>query len=498
MTDKILVWLGDALYRFGIAKSIDDQHDCELYSILDVDIDKKNFFEKQKLISFKKKWYFRDFVDVSKKQFDLEYVKKFEKKYEISLWNLAYSERYFYKFNTRQFTHDEILSLLEQECRFFENVLDKVKPDFLLIGTTDLHHNHLLSEMCRKLGIHVLTLTGARFGYREMICSKADKLDENQKINYHDEENSDSFENLKKYLKKYDTKKQIDEFSKNLRTPSSEKIRKFFKLIFVYSSKKYQNQFEYIDQNSSSILNQILKKIINKRKLKKFIDSNLKEEFDNTIPFIYFPLQTEPERSLSIGAPYYTNQIDVITNIAKSIPIQYKLFVKDHPGMAFKAGIGRNISFYSKIMELPNVELLHPNTSQSKILEKCSLVITINGTSGLEAAFYKKPAIILADTLYESLPSVIRARSYDELSDKINDALKTEVKPEHLKQFINFIEENSFIIDRKFLNSDFRNRFVYKEISENEINSYYNFHKKSFDLLAINHIKKINSIKNSR
>ena len=37
------------------------------------------------------------------------------------------------------------------------------------------------------------------------------------------------------------------------------------------------------------------------------------------------------ERSLLITAPYFVNQIEVIRNIAKSLPINFKLFVKEHP-----------------------------------------------------------------------------------------------------------------------------------------------------------------------
>ena len=42
---------------------------------------------------------------------------------------IAYSERSFYKFNDYyKFSGDEILSILEQECRLFEKVLDEY-PD---------------------------------------------------------------------------------------------------------------------------------------------------------------------------------------------------------------------------------------------------------------------------------------------------------------------------------------------------------------------------------
>ena len=66
--------------------------------------------------------------------------------------------------------------------------------------------------------------------------------------------------------------------------------------------------------------------------------------------FIYFPLHFEPERTLLISGTYYTDQISVIKNIAKSIPIDFTLYVKEHPNM--KLTQWREIDFYKKIMEL--------------------------------------------------------------------------------------------------------------------------------------------------
>ena len=55
----------------------------------------------------------------------MEYLTKFEEKYNIDLWKLAINERLFYRFfNFHKFTQDEILSIDEDACRLFELVLD--------------------------------------------------------------------------------------------------------------------------------------------------------------------------------------------------------------------------------------------------------------------------------------------------------------------------------------------------------------------------------------
>ena len=38
----------------------------------------------------------------------------------------------------------------------------------------------------------------------------------------------------------------------------------------------------------------------------------------------------DPERQLLIKAPFYTNQFEFIINLAKSLPVGYKLYLKEH------------------------------------------------------------------------------------------------------------------------------------------------------------------------
>ena len=54
---------------------------------------------------------------------------------------------------------------------------------------------------------------------------------------------------------------------------------------------------------------------------KSFIDRNLVKMFDKNIPFVYYPLQVEPERTLLLSAPYYNDQVELITRIAKALPV---------------------------------------------------------------------------------------------------------------------------------------------------------------------------------
>ena len=176
MKKKILFWLDQDLSYFCMSYYLKDMHDSDFYAIVDITNKPKKFFQEQKLIPFKKTWYFHDHIN-SKKQPDLEYLSTFEKKYDIDLWKLAINERLFYRFfDFHKFTRDEILSIDEDACRLFESVLDEVKPDYIITKEPVLHHLEIFYELCRARGIKVLMLSIPKIGFRCMISDQSQKI----------------------------------------------------------------------------------------------------------------------------------------------------------------------------------------------------------------------------------------------------------------------------------------------------------------------------------
>jgi lipid A disaccharide synthetase len=161
----------------------------------------------------------------------------------------------------------------------------------------------------------------------------------------------------------------------------------------------------------------------------------------------------------------------------------------------------RKIKEYKELMTLPNVELIHPSVSSKEMLENCKIVITINGTTGLEAALYEKPAIVFTDTIYQSLPSVHRLKSLEELPEAISESLKKEVNISDINEFINILERNSFNFDidghyNKILEKFHRGGFmISNEMDMNELNSFIEENRETYEMLAIKHLDKIKNYK---
>ena len=217
---------------------------------------------------------------------------------------------------------------------------------------------------------------------------------------------------------------------------------------------------------------------------------------DNKDEFAYFPLHVEPERTLLIPAPYYTNQINTIENIARSLPSNFFLYVKEHPFQGGASG-WRKIEDYKKILKLPNVKLFHPDVSNEKLLKNCSLVITIAGSLGLQAAVYKKPTIVFTNTIYSELPSVSKVSNLEELPILIKNTLKKTIELNDMVSYVKRVLNNSFEFDLVGLEEKMQKEFYYGGflfdvlIDEKKVKEFLIQNKESFKELAKEHVRKI-------
>jgi hypothetical protein len=136
-------------------------------------------------------------------------------------------------------------------------------------------------------------------------------------------------------------------------------------------------------------------------------------------PFVYFPLHYEPELAILLLSPFYFDQVELIKYIARSVPLDYKIYVKEHPAMISK----RARSYYRKLARIPNVKLIHHKTPGAEIMKHAALVTAITGTSGWEASMMGKPVVTFGEVFYNALPFVKRVRNIEELPTVIRQQL---------------------------------------------------------------------------
>jgi len=229
MAANILFWINGALTTFCLAHYLQKKTDSNFFAIIDSYDKPKVFFQNQKLVKFQKTWFYHDHFQNMDKP-DLKYLLDFEKKYEINLWQLAINERIFYRFNPiYNFSNDEILSILENECRLFDKVLTETKPDFLIMFEPTLHQHELFYNMCKKFNIKILILSPPNI-QKSIISEKPRTIDANIDLN-NIISSKRNFIELQSYKKSFSSFKGVKTYGSKFKTSNLELFKSTFKFL---------------------------------------------------------------------------------------------------------------------------------------------------------------------------------------------------------------------------------------------------------------------------
>lgn len=145
-------------------------------------------------------------------------------------------------------------------------------------------------------------------------------------------------------------------------------------------------------------------------------------------PFVYFPLPFQPETSTQLlGNQIYLNQALVIEKVARLLPADWVIYVKEHP---WQSEVCRPPSFYQRLAAVPNVRMVPIDMPTFTLLDHCQFVATTSGTVGWEGIKNGKPVLLFGRSFYQDLPGVVRYT--DRVT--IQQILQTRVDEAHLQQ----------------------------------------------------------------
>ena len=493
MKDKILFWIDGNFYNFFLSEYIFKNHDCESFAFFDITNNPKKYFKNQTFTNFSKTWFFHDYLQKPLKKPNISYLQNFEKKYNISLNLQTINERSFNEFNKfYNFTQNEILSILEQECKLFESILDEVEPNFLIMHLPFFQHDNILFKLCKSRGIKCLLLRTSRINSSKCLILEDDETKELQ-FPKSNQNNSVSLESVKEKfqkLKRFNLVKKSNDLKTKKNTNKLSALSKY-----LLTKNNSDTHFTYFGRTKSRVISKSLEMSLKAKFRKSFLDKNSIHEINNKEKFVYFPLHQDEEHATLIGAPFHTNQLEVIKNIAQSLPVGYFLYVKESPVSG--ARDWREISDYKKILSFPNVKLIHPSVDPNQIYENCSLVIAISGTSSLESLFYGKPSIIFSQTSFSGLSSIRKVDNLTNLPQIINESLNSNIDFNELLDYYTYVEKISFEFNLQKIWDDiaitFSNNglFIDTEISYKQIQQFSKSHESEFNVLANEYIKKI-------
>lgn len=384
---------------------------------------------------------------------DPAYLALLEREYGIpNLWPHIMPDRVLrynlyrraYPHDTPIYSHEDMMKMVQVTARAVIKFFDEEKPDFIFFSVIGNLSTMLLYTIAKKRGIRTFVLDGARIGIKYFLSERYDRstfVEAAEARLSHELTPADPlYLEAEKFLRSFREKPRYFLESSGGRAQIMEHFErsrlKHFSFLFpkgiirsarwtLHAMWQYAMNPHKDDYIVLNPFHELWDKCKRKARILRGYDDLYEEPVEGEM-FAYFALHTEPEAYPMILAPFYTDQLWLAKQIARSLPIGHKLYIKDHPVMA---GLRRR-SYYKELRKLPNVRLIAPGVSGLSLIEKSALVLTITGTTGWEATLLKKPVIVFGPTYYSALlgvkqcddinrlPSLIKSQverfSYDE------------------------------------------------------------------------------------
>lgn len=343
----------------------------------------------------------------------------------------------------------------------FTTLLDRIKPD-VVVGFTAVTFGELLAlNICRQRGIPTLQLHSSRIGnyfafHNELTgtSSHVTRLMENS-----NSLSQNSLQEAQNVIEQIRLKGLIYE-GVNLKIRNGRPFQPMATLrslpgAMVQEFRRYTNPVTRRDHHDPGTLapwfyNHI-RQPMRARSVNAFLAQSSRQltvdQLAKIGDFAFYPLHSEPEVAIQVLAPpYHKNQIELIRNIAISLPFGMKLVVKEHPR---SFGL-RPIAFYRSLLQIPNLYFVPMQADSLDVSRQSSLVCVISSTIGLEAICIGKPVLMLGHPKYEAVPSGMAAlcENMFELPHVISNLLRAYTyDKQSLTIFIAALIEGSVPID---------------------------------------------------
>ncbi len=323
--------------------------------------------------------------------------------------------------------YSDCIKLTIAYYKFWENIFKKYNIKYIIHEPPSLMFNHLASILCVKNNALYVTHIDA-YGenkddhYWIMLSGddcKSDELDyflvKNDSLTNQDIKRSKEFiETFRKksgvFLSKYSKSNfgLVSLLRFNVKT-IARSVKNNVKALFSKKMNPLIDAVEIFQLRSYSIIEEL------KKQWSNFLYCKY-DDFDISKKYFYYPIHFEPEAVvLYWGDAIYKNQVKLIENIAGQLPPNTFLYVKDHPHISYY----RHLNDYLKICAIPNVKLLKPSIPGIMIIKNSIGVVTINGTSGLEALLLNKHVFTFGNIFYNSYKRVKHIKNIRDLRESL-------------------------------------------------------------------------------
>ena len=153
------------------------------------------------------------------------------------------------------------------------------------------------------------------------------------------------------------------------------------------------------------------------------------------VPFCLYALHTQPESSIDVAGSFFSDQIALITFIARALPVSHELYVKVHPTDID----GKTLAYYRRIATIPGVRLIDHGVDSRNLIRRASLIFSLTGTIIYEAALMAKPVVTFARLYFNTMPTVHYCNAPPRLPELVDTLLNAPPPDDFQERTLDFL-----------------------------------------------------------
>ncbi len=369
---------------------------------------------------------------------DMEYLDEREARYGVPIHRMIWSERHLLEGRS----YDEVLALTERTFRAVEAAFERFEPTMLFSEDVGCLTSYIHYAVARGMQIPFWRIGSARMpgllsvysgGPQEWNLTK-EKVREIRERGLRADERKDAEVFVEGFRNRPERPTGMQTRAR-LPTADREDIGRFADL-----SKRYLS--DPLNPTLTSPVQALRQRAL---RLARNRASHSLELFDQPAAgerYVLYPIHFQPEASTLVQAPYYLDQAALIEDMSKSLPVGYRLYVKEHVSNRGR----RPLAFYNRIRDTFGVRLLGPDEDTWSLIRGAAAIAVITGTVGWEGLLFGKPVITFGDVFYNECALTHRAGSSpkDEWHEVFRRAIvEHEHDEEQLLQFVAAIRASS-------------------------------------------------------
>jgi hypothetical protein len=371
------------------------------------------------------------FIRYRETALDPTYLDQIEQEYGLpSLWPYAYADRHLTAFthhdrySHKPFSHDDICRAIQNYFQYYLDVFERFQPDVVIAYAVASTPALIVYHIARNRGIPFLFPVTARIHDRYLIATDPYEQWAEVRARYQEllaGQNSPREAEARRILEDFRAAPVAPQYTslanrvvEEREVMTGRKASRWLSDLVKSWTGKYEQSYRVVHPLQRAEDWFRFKWRIRQLRRPGFFEKPRDDE-----SYAFFPLHVAPEASTMILAPMYLDQPALIEQISQSLPINFKLYVKEHIPMLGR----RPLTFYERIRRLPNVRLIDPRTRSFDLIASSRLITTITGTVGWEALQLGKPVVTFGHVFFNMVPLVRHVTDTAQLPRAIHEQL---------------------------------------------------------------------------